>query len=221
MRVLSWRRRISRADAFERRVRDVRVGPLDEDAFALDLAWRRDRGRRLIAADVQARNVRRIRQRRPGERRLLDVNGVELAVSSIVRIELHADEAVRVADLVGELVEDAVVLLTAVEIEIGRELLRRLVEDVERPVEIVDEEARRAARFLAQRVDAREHPVGLPLAVEQPGDRHCHVVFELQRDRRRIGCCAERRQDDEQTSNASGGDPDHLCAVPRGWVAQS
>ena len=40
----------------------------------------------------------------------------------------------------------------SVEIEIGRELLRLLVEDVERPVEIVDEEAP-AARLVAQEID--------------------------------------------------------------------
>ena len=46
-------------------------------------------------------------------------------------------------------------LAEAVEIQIRRELFRLLVEDVERPVEIVDEEST-AARLVAQEVHARE-----------------------------------------------------------------
>ena len=57
--------------------------------------------------------------------------------------------------------------------------LRLLVEDVERAVEVVDEEPP-AARLVAQEVDPGELSARV-LAVELAGDRHLHVVLELER----------------------------------------
>ena len=61
--------------------------------------------------------------------------------------------------------------------------LRLLVEDVERPVEVVHEESP-AARLVAQEV----HPGELPprvLPIELAGDRHLRVVRQLERQPRR------------------------------------
>ena len=65
------------------------------------------------------------------ERRILDVNGVEPAVLRVVRIELERDDAVAEADFVGELAEEARAAVAAVEVEIRRQALAGLVEDVD------------------------------------------------------------------------------------------
>ena len=172
---------------FERGVRSVRVGPFDQHAFALDRTGRRDGRCRHVAAHVQTRNVRVVGKVRSLERRIVDVNGVEASVRPVVGIELDAHQSAGETGVERELVEDARAAGAAVEIKIGREGARRFVEDVQRAVEIVDEESIRSARLLLQRVDAREHAVSLALAVEKPGDRHRGIVLELERDRRRAG----------------------------------
>jgi hypothetical protein len=179
---------------FERRVRRLRIGPLDQDAFALNRTRRRDRGRCRIPADIQSGNVRIVRQVRTRQRRILHVDRVELAVSRVVRIELNADESTREAGFECELVEEARVSVAAVEVEIGRQCPAGFVEDVQRPVQVVHEQPIRAARLLAQRVDAREHSVGLALAVDEAGHRHRDEVFDRQRDLRRSAGRPEGRQ---------------------------
>ena len=66
-----------------------------------------------------------------------------------------------------------------VEIEVDGELLRLLVEDVERAVEIVDEEAP-AAGLLAHEVDPGQLPSRV-LPVQLARDRQLRVVLELER----------------------------------------
>ena len=80
---------------------------------------------------------------------------VEHAVARVVGIEDEVDQAGGEVALEGELREQARPSAGAVEIEVRRELLRLLVEDVERTVEVVDEEAP-AAGLVAHEVDARE-----------------------------------------------------------------
>ena len=156
--------------AFECRVRGIGVGPLDQDAFALNVTRGGDGCRGVVAADVEGGTVRVVGSGGPFDRRVLDMDGVEPAVAPVVGIELQADETVALANRVGEPVEESGVTRASVEVEVGRERLRLLVEDVQRPVQIVHEEAVRAARFFAQRIDARQHPVGLPLAIDVAGD---------------------------------------------------
>ena len=126
--------------AFERRVRRLRIGPLDEDAFALNGTRRRDQGRRRIPAHIQSGNVRVVRQVRTRQRRILHVNRVERSVPRIIRIELKADEAAREAGFECELVEEARASVAAVEVEIGRECPAGFVEDVQRTVQVVHEQ---------------------------------------------------------------------------------
>ena len=149
--------------ALERRVADVGVGPFDQHAVAQDVAGRCDGLRRLVAAHVETGRARRVGRCRRVDRWVFDVHRVEPAVPAVVRVELDADEAVGVAGLEREAMEESGVTLAAVEVEIDRELLRSFVEDVERSVQIVDEQSIRAAGFLAQCIDARQHAVGLPV----------------------------------------------------------
>ena len=88
----------------------------------------------------------------------------------------------------------------AVEIEIRRERLRLLVEDVERPVQVVDEEAA-AARLVAQEVDAGQLAARV-LAIEVTRDRQLRVVGELQR---RPGYGGRGRRGRDGDRSARGG----------------
>ena len=80
-----------------------------------------------------------------------------------------------------------------------------LVEDVERAVEIVDEEPRGAPGSSRIEFIAREHLVGLSLAVEGAGDRHRDVVLEVEREVGVRGGCSRRarsaaKRDVQQTA---------------------
>ena len=103
---------------------------------------------------------------------------VEDAVARVVGIELEVGEAGGEVALEGELREQARPPAEPVEVQVDRELLRLLVEDVERAVEIVDEEAP-AARLFAHEVDSGQLPHRV-LAVELTGDRQLRVVLHLE-----------------------------------------
>ena len=112
-------------------------------------------------------------------RRFFHVHGVEDAVARVVGIEQEVGEAGGEVALEGELRKKAGPPAEPVEIEIGGELLRLLVEDVERAVEIVDEEAP-AAGLLAHEVDPGQLPSRV-LPVQLARDRQLCIVFELER----------------------------------------
>ena len=156
-------------------------------------------GRRRVSGDVQAGHARRVGQQRARRRRLLEVDGVELPVPPIVGIELKADEPVGVAGLERKLVEEAGPVAAAVEVQIRRERLGLLVEDVQRAVQVVDEESPRAARLLPQHVDAGERPE-VAGAGRRSGHRRGRVVLDVQ-DERRLGAHAScQKRHGEQTS---------------------
>ena len=143
--------------AFERRVGDVAIGPLDDHGFARDAEARRDgrhgRRRRRVAGQIEAGHDAGLRLGGRVDRRVFHVDRVEDAVARVVGIEDDVDQPGGEVALEGQLREQAGTPVGAVEIEIGRERLGLLVEDVERPVQVVDEEAP-AARLVAQEVDA-------------------------------------------------------------------
>ena len=170
--------------AFERRVGDVRVRPLDEHAFVIDVARRRSRRRRGVPCDHETGNARVVRNERAGLGRILDMNRVELPVVRIVGIEFEADEPARQPVLDRQLVEQSGTVAPAVEVEIGRKLLRVPVEDVERTVQVVDEEAVRRGRLLPQEVDARQRAGVVAQSVGCAGDRQRRIVGDLQRQLR-------------------------------------
>src|SRR5206468_11165376 len=126
--------------------------PLDQHGFAVDLAWGLDRRRRRVPVDFQTGKVRVVRNGRSRHLRVFKMNGVEAAVLRVVWIELKADETARKSQRDRQLVEEAGLRSAAVEIQVDAELLRFLVEDVERSVQVVHEEPPRASRLLAHEV---------------------------------------------------------------------
>ena len=140
---------------------------------------RHGRRRRRVAGQVEAGHDAGLRLGGRVDRRVFHVDRVEDAVARVVGIEDDVDEPGREVALEGQLREQAGAPVGAVEIEISRERLGLLVEDVERPVQVVDEEAA-AARLVAQEVDAGQLAARV-LAVEVTGDRQLRVVGELQR----------------------------------------
>ncbi len=166
----------------------IGVGPLDQHAFVEDRVRCCDRRRGGIAAQVQSGDAPvgwRIGNRQAG---ILHVHGVELAVAAIVRVEVEAVQPVSVARRDEEPREDARVAVAAVKIQICRELFRRFIKDVERPVQVGNEKPIRASRLLADRVHpGQQHFVG---ALTLRHARHGHGDVILQFDgqlRRGIG----------------------------------
>ena len=117
------------------------------------------------------------------------MEGVEHAIPGVVRIEDDVGEPGREVPRVRELREQARPLREPVEVEILRERLRLLVEDVQRSVEIVHEEAA-ATRFVPQVVDAGELCACVLVGVVRR-DRQRGVVLEFQRQPR----CGLQRQE--------------------------
>jgi hypothetical protein len=115
------------------------------------------------------------------------VRGVELSVSRVVRVQVETVQPVPVPLHDRQLAEDAALAGIAVEIEIDRKLLRVLVEDVERSVEVADEHALRAANLFSQGIHPGEQQLVRRLAVDQAGHRHDEEVPELQRRLRHGG----------------------------------
>ena len=138
------------------------------------------------------------------------VHGVELAVAAVVGIELELADAAAVSGIVIEAVEDSRAIAAAVEVEVGRQRLRFPVEDVDRPVHVGHEHSSGAARFLANRVDAREHAVDLPRAVDVPGNGQGREVPQFERQRcRALG----RRGDDGCRRGENDGRDDEAHAT--------
>ena len=104
---------------------------------------------------------------------------VEHAVVHVVGIEQDVGQADGEVALEGEFREQAGPPAGAVEVEVRREGLRVFVEDVERTVEIVDEESP-AARLVPQEVHPRQLSPGV-LPGELAGDWHLRILGKLER----------------------------------------
>jgi hypothetical protein len=124
------------------------------------------------------------------------VDGIELAICGICRVELKCDQAIGEAGAEVELTKQPIAvdrgsrvgLVAAVEVEILRELPGGLVEDVERAIQVVDEESIRAdARLLGHEVDAgdigRRRGV-VARAVQVASERSGGVVLNFKRELR-------------------------------------
>ena len=110
------------------------------------------------------------------------MEGVEHAIPGIVGIENDVGESGREVPRVRELREQPGAAVEAIEVEILGERFRLLVEDVERSVQVVDEETA-AARFVPQVVDSGELcPCVLVRVVRR--DRQRGIVLEFQRQAR-------------------------------------
>ncbi len=75
---------------------------------------------------------------------------VEASVARVVRVELKMRQPVSVPGFKYQAVKNARAPVAAVEVEIGRELLRLFVEDVQRAVQIAHEQPLGTARLFAQ-----------------------------------------------------------------------
>ena len=107
------------------------------------------------------------------------MEGVEHAVARVVGIEAEVDETGGEIALERESLKQTGPAADAVEVEVSRERFRLLVDDVERPVEVVDEGSP-AARLVPHEV----HPGQLSprvLPIELAGDRHLRVILQLER----------------------------------------
>ncbi len=167
--------------AFERGVRNVAILPLDQHDLAIDLpvdGRRRHGRRRRVSGQIESWHDAAPWHRRPGCRRVFHVQRVEHAVPGIVRIENDVGEASREVPRVRELREQARSAGETVEVEILGERFRLLVEDVERPVEVVDEETP-SARFIPQVVDSSQLRPRVRVGVVGR-DRQRRIVLEFQ-----------------------------------------
>jgi hypothetical protein len=121
------------------------------------------------------------------------VDGVELSVSPVIGIEIKTVEAVAVSARDEQTMKEARPIVAAIEVEILRELLRLLVEDVQRAIHVGHEEASGAARFFADRVHARQQHLVRRLADRQPGNRHGREVSNFE-GHRLLRMCDSRQK---------------------------
>ncbi len=149
--------------ALERRVSDLPVSPLHDDHLArahrgLGTIGVGSAGRGRVARQVQPGYHAGLRHgtlsRRVG---IFHVERIEDAVPRVVRIEHEVHETGREALCGRELRKQPGAITRPVEVQVWRELLRLLVEDVERTVQVGDEEAS-AARFVTKDAAARQLP---------------------------------------------------------------
>ena len=131
-----------------------------------------------ICGEIETGDGAGLRFRSCDRRRVFGVNRVEDAVARVVRIEHDVDQAHGEVALEREPLVQPGTPAEAIEVQVRRELLCRLVEDVERAVEVVEEEAP-AARLLAHEVDPRELGAGV-VAVGSAVIGILHVLGEFQ-----------------------------------------
>jgi hypothetical protein len=169
---------------FERRVRGIPVLPLDEHDLSLDPAHggRRDGGRRRVTCQVQPGDRADPRRHLRVDGRVFHVERVEHAVLCVVGIEAEVDETGSEVALERELAKEPRASAGAVEVQVGREGLRLLVDDVERTVEVVDEESP-ASRLVAQEVDPGQLSSGV-LPVKLAGDGQRREIGQIERQPR-------------------------------------
>jgi hypothetical protein len=118
----------------------------------------------------------------------------------IVGVEDEAGQAGREIQLEREALEEPGAPFCAVEVQIGGELFRLLVEDVEPSVEVVDEEAA-SAGFVSEVIHTRELCARVGVRVVG-GDRQGGVVLQFQGEPRRGCCAAKGRATNRASTNA-------------------
>ena len=94
---------------------------------------------------------------------------------------MKAVQAVAVSAGDEQAVEEPGPIVAPVEIEVLRELLGLLVEDVQRAVHVGDEQPRGAAGFLADRIHPGEQHLVVSFSDRLPGDGQRRIVLNLER----------------------------------------
>src|SRR5262249_31119861 len=127
----------------------------------------------------EARKVRVVGQWRAGKVGVFEVNGVELSVVGVVGIELETDQPVGESAFDGQLLKNSTA--SAVQVEIGNQLLRALVDDVESAVRIIDKEpVSLYAGLTAHDVDSGEETrVHVLVILAGAGHRHAQVILDF------------------------------------------
>src|SRR5262249_6071964 len=126
--------------SFEGHIRRVRVRPFDEDALVQYRTRRKYRWSGCVTRDVEARVMRVVRSVRTWHRGIFNVNRIEFSVSSIVRIEIQRVQAAAESSFKKQLVEDARFSIASVEVQIDRGFSGGLIDDVQRTVQIRNEQ---------------------------------------------------------------------------------
>src|SRR5207248_11215966 len=102
--------------ALECRVREIGVGPLDEDRLAVVGSECGVCGRDAVTRRVQAGKVLIVWHVRSRQRRIFEMDRVEPAVAGIFGVEFEADKPARQELVYGEMVKDALFSLQPVEV---------------------------------------------------------------------------------------------------------
>src|SRR5215472_2099761 len=126
------------------------------------------------------------------------MNGVKPAIVSVVRIELEADKSARQKLINRHAVKDSRVPGETIEIQIGGRLLGIFIHDIERPVQVVDEDPPFASGLLPEKIDPREQSGTVAGAIDRARHGEDGEVFDLERQfrgsRPTDRCCQEKYQ---------------------------
>jgi hypothetical protein len=144
--------------SLEGAVRRVPIRPLDQDDLTLDSSIHgrcRNCRRRRVTSQVETIDHATLRDRGRASSRILQMQCVEDTVLRVVGVEEEVRQPGGKVSLEREFRKQPRPTACAVEVEIRRDGPRLLVEDVKRPVEVIDEEAA-AARLVPQVVDTGE-----------------------------------------------------------------
>src|ERR1700722_11166176 len=120
--------------------------------------------------------------------RIFQVNGVELAVVSIIGVEGETNEPICKSMFGRKLVKQSWVLVAPIEIQVRGEMGVGPVEDIERTVQIVHEEPLfpASARLFPYEIDPRKQAFNFPFAVDGAGHWHRSEIANVKFQARRI-----------------------------------
>src|SRR5688572_4507463 len=98
----------------------IGVGPLDQDRFVAYRSRRRDSRSGLVSewSEAETGNFASVRPLRSRRRDPLHVHRVELAITTVIRIELELADAAAVARIEIQTVEYAIAIAAAVEVQV-------------------------------------------------------------------------------------------------------
>src|SRR5215472_1507717 len=114
------------------------------------------------------------------------MNRVKPAIVGIVRIELEADKSARQKLINRHAVKDSRVPGETIEIQIGGRLLGIFIHDIERPVQVVDEDPPFASGLLPEKIDPREQSGTVAGAIDRARHGQGGEVFDLERQSRGV-----------------------------------
>src|SRR5215471_1600411 len=152
--------------SFEGGIRRVRVRPLYKDAFVQYRTGRAYCRSRRVTRDIKAREICVVGYVGTWQRGIFDVNRVEFSVSSIVRIEIQRVQAAAESSFDEQLAKDARFPFSSVEVQIDRGFSCVSLDDIQRTVQIRNEQTIRATRFFPQAADPREQRVVVGLSID-------------------------------------------------------